>query len=136
MQVVSGHSLVLLLSEAESWEAEAGTLAVSIQNDVGELTSSAGNKQVEEAGVGRQWGDGGIAPVQQHVVLARQVDGLDLHIHSGFQFNSQAWNDHWLSVVDVIEQLHGQSADETPVVVFDCYGRRCHINLGVVDQIF
>lgn len=133
---VGRHSLILLLNEAKGWEVEAGSLAVSILNHGGESILGAGDKQVEEAGIRGQWGEGGIAPVKQDMVLACQVSGFDLDVHTGPQFNPQLWNDHRLGVVDISEQLHAQGADETPIVVLDCNGGSRHINLGVVDQIF
>lgn len=106
VEVVGGHGFVLLLNEAKGRETEAGTLAVSVLDHGGQLVPRAGDKQVEEAGVRWQWGDGGVAPVKQDVVLPCQVGGLDLDEHTGPQFNSQLWNDHGSGVVGVTEQLH------------------------------
>lgn len=119
VEVVGGHGLVLLLNEAEGRETEAGALAVSVLDHGGELVFGAGNKEIEEAGVGRQRGNGCITPVKQDMVLPCQVGGLDLDIHTGPQFNPQLWNDHRFDKVDIVEQLHAQGADETPIVVLD-----------------
>lgn len=119
MDVVGGHRLLLVFDEAEGWELKASSLAVSILNHVCELILRAGDKQVEDARVGWQRGNGGIASVQQDIILACEVGGLDFNIHIGPQFNSPLWDYQWLGVVGITKQLHAQGADETAIVVLD-----------------
>lgn len=81
VEVVGGHELVLLLNEAESWEVEPGTLALSVLNHGGKRVLGAWDEQVEEAGVAWERGDRGVTAVQQDMVLTCQVGSFDLNIN-------------------------------------------------------
>lgn len=135
VKVVGGHGLVLLLQEAEGMEGKASMLAVSVLDHGGKLVPGTRHKQVEEAGVVGELGDGSIASVKEDVVLVRQVGCLDLDVDGCPQLNPIFWHVQGSGIVFVTEQLHGQCADETPIVVPHCDGGSRHINLGIVDQV-